>query len=529
MTLSEAAYRALEDIVGPEYVTREPAVLDTYCFVWGNELIFGDKFSPRPPAVVLPGTTEEVQAIVKVCNRFGLRYRAHATGFETASMTSGTPFLPIDMRRMDRIVEIDQKNRIAVVEPYVSHGRLFLETMKKGLRPNMLGAGPSASVVASTAAHFGSGATSISTDFGGRNLLGVEWVLPDGELLRLGSLGCGAGWISGDGPGPSLRGVLRGYGGANGGIGVFTKVATKLYPWYGPPKLEVTGSAPVYEMMIPENFAVYSVMFPSAAEMNEFLHLIFEEAIAFSLQRFSPAAGILFASESNDEMRQVMESVPEEVQRAAAYGVIFSIDASSAREMRYKEKCVEQILERTGASHFPLDDRLRRILFNNAVTSQGMTKAAFRATGSFIISPVGDETIDAMSRLVTRSSEEIWGEAGESGKIMQLGPEPTWGAMYGDGSAHAEVIALYDPASTESTRATAELLAMGDEKIVEWRLGINSLENALSFEESALKAARPHSLDFVKWMKKIKRAFDPNYAADSAFYVSPEDHLERTG
>ena len=210
MTVSDEAYKTLEDIVGSKYISREPADLESYCFVWGNELLFGDKFSPRPPAVIMPENTEEVQAIVKTCNRFGLKYRAHATGFEVAALSSDTPFIPIDLRRMNRIVEIDERNRIAVVEPYVSQAKLFLETRKLGLRPNMLSSGPSCSVMAGTAAHFGSGASNNSTDYGSRNLLGVEWVLPDGELIRLGSLGCSGEWVNADGPGPSLRGVLRG-------------------------------------------------------------------------------------------------------------------------------------------------------------------------------------------------------------------------------------------------------------------------------------------------------------------------------
>ena len=244
MTISNEAYKALEDIVGLEYISREPADLDSYCFVWGNELLYGDKFSPRPPAVIMPENTEEVSAIVKTCNRFGLKYRAHATGFEVAALSSETPFIPIDLRRMNRIVEIDAKNRIAVVEPYVSQTKLFLETRKLGLRPLMLSSGPSCSVVAGCAAHFGSGACNISTDYGSRNLLGAEWVLPDGDIIRLGSLGSSGEWINADGPGPSLRGVLRGYGGANGGNGVFTRLATKIYPWYGPTETRVIGEGP---------------------------------------------------------------------------------------------------------------------------------------------------------------------------------------------------------------------------------------------------------------------------------------------
>ncbi|RJP65018.1 MAG: FAD-binding oxidoreductase [Candidatus Abyssobacteria bacterium SURF_17] len=524
MSLSKEAYRALEDIVGPEYVTQEPEILDTYCFVWANELIFGEKFSPRPLAVVLPETVEEVQAIVRACNRFGIRYRAHATGFETSAITSSEPFLPIDMRRMNRVVEIDRTNRFAVVEPYVSQARLFLETMKVGLRPNMLGAGPSASVLAGTAAHFGSGPTNISTDFGGRNLLGAEWVLPNGDILRLGSLGTGAGWINGDGPGPSLRGVLRGYGGANGGMGIFTKVATKLYPWYGPPKLQPKGVPPTYGMVIPENFSVYCVILPGRDKMNDFFHLLIEESIAFSIQRLNPALGAILATESNDELWELMKNIPEEQRRAPVFSAIVLLDASSAREMEYKEKCFQMILEQTDGTVFPFDDHIQGLLFNNSVTGQGMTRAAFRSTGSFIISPVGDEAVDALTTLTELSEKEIVKEARDSGQIMETAPEPVWGVVYGDGGAHVEVITMYDPADRASCKKTSELLEKGDKKIVEWGLGINSLENALSFNESALKAALPQSRDFVKWIKKIKRAFDPNNAADSAFYVSPEDY-----
>jgi glycolate oxidase len=75
-----------------------------------------------------------------------------------------------------------------------------------------------------------------------RNVLGVEWVLPDGELLRLGTPGCGEGWFSGDGPGPSLRGIMRGASGAFGGLGVFTACDIKLFKCPGTPakKAEVT-------------------------------------------------------------------------------------------------------------------------------------------------------------------------------------------------------------------------------------------------------------------------------------------------
>ena len=209
----------------------------------------------------MPASVEEIQAIVRVCNHYKIKFKAIGTGFGPSGMIGEEGFMPIDLRRMDRILEIDEKNMYAVIEPYVTLGALTLEAMRKGLRTYVIGAGPSCSVLAST--HLmGAGVTNISAGFGGKNPLAVEWVLPDGELLRLGSLEAGAGWFTGDGPGPSLRGVMRGWMGAAGAMGVFTKAAVKLAPWYGPPRMDIIGKPPSYEVAeIPKCFSAYTVLF----------------------------------------------------------------------------------------------------------------------------------------------------------------------------------------------------------------------------------------------------------------------------
>ena len=523
MALDRHAYQALEDIVGCEYITEEPVVLDTYCYVWANEVLVGDKFSARPVAVVLPETVDDVQAIVRVCNRFGIRCRPFASGFETAALTASAPMLCIDMRRMNRIISIDRKNKIAVVEPYVSQAALFIETMKVGLRPNMIGAGPSGSVLAATAAHFGSGPTNISTDFGGRNLLGIEWVLPDGDILRLGPVGAGSTAVNADGPGPSLRGVVRGYGGANGGLGIFTKCAVKLYPWYGPAKLKAMGTPPVYGMEVPDNFDDYCVMFPGRTELSNFMHRLYEETIAFAQERPGLSFLTVLSTGSNDEFYALVKDVPDEVAAQASFSLLVSLDAISAREMEYKRRVLHEILRQTGGEIVPVDDHVRGLLFNGAVTAQGTARAAFRPAGSFIISPVAEESIDSVNAMGARAETEIVAAARASGKIVAHPPEPVWSVIYGsDGCGHVEVITQYDPADPESARATREIVQKADAKVAEWGLGINLLENALSFEEASLKAAAPHSVDFVKWMKKIKAAFDPHNVAESAFYVAPD-------
>ena len=530
MTLTSEAYKALEDIVGPEHISQEPAVLDGYCFVWGNELHWEGKFSPRPLAVIMPKCTEEVQGIVRVANRFSLQYRAHATGFEVVAFTAPKPIVVVDMRRMNGF-EIDEKNRIAVVEPYVSQRRLQMELFRKGLRCNQLGAGPSASVMAGTACHMGSGVSSISTDYGGRNLLGAEWVLPDGEILKLGSLGSGAGWINGDGPGPSLRGALRGYGGANGGNGIFTRIATKVYPWYGPSDIRVIGEGPHYELEVPENYKVLAYSFNEKEEIAKFLHQFYEESIGFSLQVFPVGMSIAMGTKSNDEFYALYRSLPKEmIDALGVHGMVLSYDGSSSREMAYRDKVVQRIAEESNAIPFPLDKTLNGILYDMTICAQGTVKGAFRSSGTFMISPVGEESWESMLDLSEKAWEELMRPLEEEGLLLDLAEQSRWGVPFGDGCGHIEMLSQWDPTDSKANRAVAEMVKKGSDKVAEWRLGINSIENAICYEAGALKGAAPYlTVDFIKYMKRIKRAFDPKNTSEPSWYVSPEENEYKVG
>ena len=516
MGLTREAYQALADIVGTEYITEEPAVLDGYCFMWGNEAIFGDKFSARPPAVIMPGSVEEVQAIVKVCNKFKIRYKAHASGFEVVALSAREPFLPMDLRRMNRILEIDEKNKYAVVEPYVTSRNLINETIKLGIRPYAVGCGPTGSVIASSSCHFGSGASNLSADYGGRTPLGVEWVLPDGEILRLGSLGTGSGWFTGDGPGPSLRGVMRGYGGANGGLGIMTKVAVKLVPWYGPEKIEAKGRPPSYDCDVPENFATYMISFPSQNRLVDCFYLLTEECIGFSGLQNAGNFMINLIAESNDELFGMVQTAPPELIEKLRYTALVILDASSQEEMQYRKKCFEKILEKTEGTIFPLDSRANGIMYLCHTTGQGMTRA-FRIGGGLALAPVGDDSLDSIGKVWERGYKEILEKHEQAGEILAA----PWAPLYSDSSyGHMEGTCVYDAANPDVAKVIGEIGAEADTKVAQWSLAINSLEGALSFEESALKAADPYCLNLLSWMKKVKRAFDPNLVSESSFYVT---------
>ena len=84
---------------------------------------------------------------------------------------------------MNKIVDIDVRNQIAIIEPYVKAIDLQTELFKHGLNVHVISCGGNHSVLASTAAAWGYGVGGSSTSYSGRNLLGLEWVLRRRETL----------------------------------------------------------------------------------------------------------------------------------------------------------------------------------------------------------------------------------------------------------------------------------------------------------------------------------------------------------
>ena len=203
MSLPKNIFTAFEDIVGTVNISDDPAVLDSYRYSLAHTAIhlgpFYNTFTPRGAAVLMPGSTEEVQAIVKLCNKYKIKFKASSTFWSAQGYPSEEDTIQLDMRRMDRILEIDEKNMYAVVEPGVISATLQAETMKVGLNTHVAGSGCSCSVLASATSYFGSGPGNLYGGWFYDNLLGMEWVMPTGEIFRTGSLGSDCGWFCGGG------------------------------------------------------------------------------------------------------------------------------------------------------------------------------------------------------------------------------------------------------------------------------------------------------------------------------------------
>ena len=242
---------------------------------------------------------------------------------------------------MNKIVKIDEKNLYAVIEPYVSGAQLQVEIMKFGLNCHMPGAGPQVSPLASSTSMNGPGFTSPSTGHSARNVLAVEWVLPDGEIMRLGSYGLknNSDWYHGDGPGPSLRGIMRGWAGTKSGLGVFTKVAVKLFPYPCKTDFKVKGNSPDYDFEIPDFMKLYVMDCGHFKKLETVMHRVEEEEISFMCSFLSGFAVMAIFSNS---LEKLMDKMTIGKMKAP---LVVLITGRTKREYEYKQKVMEFLLK----------------------------------------------------------------------------------------------------------------------------------------------------------------------------------------
>ncbi len=93
-----------------------------------------------PSAVVLPESTEEVQQLVKLANRRSIPLIAVSSGKpklrgDSAPKIDGA--VAVDLRRLNKILRVDTKNKVAMVEPGVTYSQLVEKLKGQGLRPLM--------------------------------------------------------------------------------------------------------------------------------------------------------------------------------------------------------------------------------------------------------------------------------------------------------------------------------------------------------------------------------------------------------
>ena len=168
-------------IVGDPYVLQDSSSLKAY----GADAL---KQCYPPDIVVLPGSTPEVAAVATLCNaeRVPLVVRGGGTGYTGGAVpTHGGVVMSLE--RLNRILEIDQLNLLARVQPNVITGDLQDAVERVGLFYPPDPASSRQSALGGNVAECAGGPRAFKYGTTRRYVLALEAVLPTGQVIRTGS------------------------------------------------------------------------------------------------------------------------------------------------------------------------------------------------------------------------------------------------------------------------------------------------------------------------------------------------------
>lgn len=204
---------ALRDALGVDNVMSDPRAMRPY------ESDGLTAYRQVPLAVALPRSTAEVSAALKIAHKFGIKVVPRGAG---TSLSGGAlPLadgLLLGLGKLNRILDIDLPNRCAVVQPGVANLAISHAVAGHGF---YYAPDPSSQIACSiggNVAENSGGVHCLKYGLTTNNLLGLEIVLMDGEIIRLGGKHLDSGLYD-------LMGIFTG---SEGLLGVVTEVTVKL-------------------------------------------------------------------------------------------------------------------------------------------------------------------------------------------------------------------------------------------------------------------------------------------------------------
>ena len=213
--INHAILKELEGVVGQDNLLTSRA--DLVCYSYDAT---GQSF--MPDAVVLPANTGEVSQIVRIANKYRLPVipRGAGSGFAGGSVPVRSGIV-IHLSRLNKIIEIDTENLIAVVEPSVVTGVFQDEVEKLGLFYPPDPASLKFSTIGGNASTGAGGPRAVKYGVTRDYILGLEVVTPTGEVINTG------GKTVKRATGYDLTRLMVG---SEGTLGTITKLIIRLIP-----------------------------------------------------------------------------------------------------------------------------------------------------------------------------------------------------------------------------------------------------------------------------------------------------------
>jgi glycolate oxidase len=211
--LKKSLRREMEELLGKGSVLSDPEELLVY------ESDGLTLFRALADFVVFPQTAEQVAALVRLANREGMPFVARGAGTGlSGGCLPAEGGLVISLMRMNRILEVDYANQLAVVEPGLVNLHLSWAVGPNGFYFAPDPSSQQACTIGGNIANNSGGPHTLKYGVTTNHVLGLEVVLPDGELM----------WIGGktrDPQGYDLTGIFVG---SEGTFGIATKIIVRI-------------------------------------------------------------------------------------------------------------------------------------------------------------------------------------------------------------------------------------------------------------------------------------------------------------
>jgi FAD/FMN-containing dehydrogenase len=306
----------LKEVVGEEWISNDPAILIGY----SKDNSF--ETAKKPHVVVLPENTEQVQQIVRVAGRFGMAVTPASTAINCAGgCIPQRGGILLDLRRMDRILEIDAENMTITIEPAVRFGvaqNLLRQQGLYAINPS----GPHTAGVATNHMDKGIGMPANKFGVGPDHIVSMTFVMPDGEIVKTGSGALpGAEKVCVEGPGPDMSGLFHS---SMGIFGVMTEMTTQVYEW---PNVEVLKVATF------ETEDLNPVM--------EFFYDVTREDFVNECSHLQDAYFSWFATQDSEVAASIVDYIPRN-------DAIVILGGENEEEARLKEEQFLRLVERNG-------------------------------------------------------------------------------------------------------------------------------------------------------------------------------------
>jgi len=344
----------IRSLLGPDNVLSANEELLLYEFDGSVE-------KARPELVVFPRTTEDVSNIVRLAARYQVPIvgRGAGTGLSGGALARGGGVM-IVFARMNKIIEIDLESRRAVVQPGVVNADITKAVEHAGLYFAPDPSSQKSCTIGGNVAENAGGPHTLAYGVTTNHIAALELVLPDGEVVRIGSK-------HGDAPGYDLCGLLVG---SEGTLALVTEITVKLSP---KPESVKTLLA-IFDTIEDASQTVVEItaqgITPAACEMLDGWTLrIVEDYIQAGFPRDSAAVLLLEVEGVREAVEAQETAIGEVCRRCRAREVRIARD-DHARELLWKgRKNAFGALGRLAPSNYVLDGVIPRSKLPQALTN----------------------------------------------------------------------------------------------------------------------------------------------------------------